>query len=217
MMKILYPILVAFRAKKKTSYIKDNAIFYYLMLLLSFIISESFFGFVNLLSFTSCYLSLFALHEVLWYGFNIQLLKNECESTADFYSWCNHFNDGILNISAISDDGYDFSEGIFNGDFTLSNRQAMQNKYDLYYEYLKLQPGMKVLDIGCGNGHWGHYLVQKGIDFTGIVISKDNHDECLKKGLKVILGDARLVIKDIKDRFDAVSAIGPIEHFSSLS
>src|SRR5215467_1392793 len=168
--------------------IQNNTIFYYLLIALAILISAYLFHYINLISVIACYLILFTAHEIQWYAFYTQLFKDELESTATFYGWCNYFNDAITNISATIDDGYDFSEGIFHGDFGISNRQAMQNKYDLYYDYLKLKPGMKVLDIGCGNGHWGYYLMQRGIQVTGIVISKDNYEACKNKGLKVILG-----------------------------
>ena len=41
---------------------------------------------------------------------------------------------------------------------------------------------------------------------------------CKKNGLNVILGDIQKnVLKTINKKFDAISAIGPVEHFSSVS
>lgn len=195
--------------------IKNNAILYYLFIILALILSKYISDQINIGNFIFWYLILFIIHEVQWYLFHTQILKDEIESTEDFFSWCNHLNDGIVDTSAKVEN--DYSEGIFNGDFSIPNHQAMQNKYDLYYDYLKLKKGMKVLDIGCGNGHWAYYLKQRGVFVTGIVNSKDHYEECKKKGITVLLGDARIIMKDMKERFDAISAIGSIEHFSSLS
>ncbi len=197
--------------------VKNNTIFYYLLIFTAILISSYLFPHWSLWAFFLIFLILFVLHEIQWYAFHTGLLKDESESTKDFYAWCNHLNDGITNVSAIVEDGYDFSEGIFNDDFTISNRQAMQNKYDLYYQLLNLQPGMKVLDIGCGNGHWAYYLQQRGINVTGIVLAEDNYAECRKKNIKTLLGDARIILANMNEKFDAISAIGPIEHFSSVS
>jgi cyclopropane fatty-acyl-phospholipid synthase-like methyltransferase len=112
----------------------------------------------------------------------------------------------------------DLSEGIFNNQWNITNSESMKLKYDTYYDYLKLKPGMKLLDIGCGNCQWLNYCKKKGIKCYGITISKAQADFCKSNGIKAIQGDIHKgILKTIKDKFDAISAIGPVEHFSTVS
>lgn len=91
--------------------------------------------------------------------------------------------------------------------------QAQENKLDLIARKLKLEPGMKVLDIGCG---WGgalkYYAENYGIKATGITISEDQCERAAKlcEGLpvEICLQDYR----DVDESYDSVYSIGMFEH-----
>ena len=78
---------------------------------------------------------------------------------------------------------------------------------------------MKLLDIGCGNCSWLNYCQNKGINCTGITITKSQADFCKSKGLnKIIVGDVnKNILHTIDEKFDAISNIGAMEHFCSIS
>ena len=55
----------------------------------------------------------------------------------------------------------------------------------------------KILDVGCGNGNLLNYLSKvKMADCRGIEISQSGVNECVKKGLSVIQGDANYDLDD---------------------
>ena len=54
-----------------------------------------------------------------------------------------------------------------------------------------IDPGVRVLDIGCGDGSLLAYLTrQKGVDGRGIELSQSGVNACVAHGLSVIQGDA---------------------------
>ena len=54
-----------------------------------------------------------------------------------------------------------------------------------------IDPGARVLDIGCGDGALLAYLTrQKGVDGRGIELSQSGVNACVAHGLSVIQGDA---------------------------
>ncbi|HEY8351265.1 MAG TPA: methionine biosynthesis protein MetW [Sphingomonadales bacterium] len=60
-----------------------------------------------------------------------------------------------------------------------------------------VQPGSRVLDVGCGDGALLDFLVQeRGADARGIELSQDGVNACVARGLSVIQGDAD---KDLRD------------------
>ena len=55
----------------------------------------------------------------------------------------------------------------------------------------------KVLDIGCGDGNLlSHLMKIKKVECRGIELSQTGVNECVKKGLSVIQGDANFDLKD---------------------
>lgn len=54
-----------------------------------------------------------------------------------------------------------------------------------------VEPGSRVLDVGCGDGALLQLLInEKGVDGRGIEISRENVNACVARGLSVIQGDA---------------------------
>jgi len=98
----------------------------------------------------------------------------------------------------------------------LSTAQA--NKHDLVCRKLDLQPGMRLLDIGCG---WGsmvmHAAKHYGVHAVGVTISKEQAERARKRVSDAGLGDqVEIRIQDYRDipdgPYDAISSIGMSEH-----
>ena len=91
--------------------------------------------------------------------------------------------------------------------------EAQRAKLDLVCRKINLQPGMKVLDIGCGWGSFCAYAAEHyDVKVTGITISQQQlvlaKDRC--RGLSV---DLRFQdYRDIHDKFDRIVSIGQFEH-----
>jgi methionine biosynthesis protein MetW len=69
-----------------------------------------------------------------------------------------------------------------------------------------VEPGSRVLDVGCGDGALLSLLQEtRGVDGRGIEISQKGVNECVARGLSVIQGDADSDLVDYPDdAFDYV-------------
>ncbi len=95
--------------------------------------------------------------------------------------------------------------------------EAQENKYRLVFEKLRLQPGDRLLDVGCGWGGMVRYAARRGIRAVGVTLSREQTSwaaqaiarEGLAELAEVRYGDYR----DLREGgFDAVSSIGLLEH-----
>ena len=70
----------------------------------------------------------------------------------------------------------------------------------------RIEPGSRVLDLGCGSGDLLDYLKRhKQITGTGIEFSEEKAARCIERGLTVLQGDFRQEVKDYPEgRFDVV-------------
>jgi cyclopropane-fatty-acyl-phospholipid synthase len=98
-----------------------------------------------------------------------------------------------------------------------SLEEAQDNKYRLVFEKLRLKPGDRLLDVGCGWGGMVRYAARRGVRAVGVTLSREQTswahraiaDEGLTDLAEVRYGDYR----DIAESgFDAVSSIGLLEH-----
>src|SRR5690348_3968820 len=109
----------------------------------------------------------------------------------------------------------DFSGAKYDGDFSLTLEQAQRRKHDFVWQQLKLEPGQRVLDMGCGWGGLLHYLKRRGVHGVGVTLSRGQWAACRRHGLDVHVVDCRTITRDTFGGFDAVASLGAFEHFCS--
>lgn len=95
--------------------------------------------------------------------------------------------------------------------------QAQQDKLELICRKLQLEPGMRLLDIGCG---WGslmrHAAEHHGVHCVGLTVSQQQalHGREQAKGLPVRfqVADYRSFSPENGQRFDRIASVGMFEH-----
>lgn len=90
---------------------------------------------------------------------------------------------------------------------------AQEAKLDLVCRKLGLQPGMRVLDIGCGWGEALKFAAERyGVSGVGITVSREQaaHARALCEGLPI---EIRLQdYRELDERFDRAFSLGMFEH-----
>ena len=110
----------------------------------------------------------------------------------------------------------DFTGAKYDGDFSLSLEEAQRKKHEFIAEYLNIEQGNKVLDMGCGWGPFLNYLKNIKARGVGVTLSQGQYAACLKNGFQVHVQDCRGIIPADHGRFDAVVSVGAFEHFCSI-
>jgi cyclopropane-fatty-acyl-phospholipid synthase len=97
--------------------------------------------------------------------------------------------------------------------------QAQEAKLDLICRKLRLGPGDRLLDIGCG---WGGLIIYAtenyGVDATGITLSRQQAALAGERIKRAGLSDrCRVEVRDYRtlssgDNYDKISSIGMVEH-----
>jgi methionine biosynthesis protein MetW len=77
---------------------------------------------------------------------------------------------------------------------------------------LALREGEKILDVGCGDGSFFHYIKDKFRRLYGIEIAKEAAGTAKKQGITLSLTDLNLSLPYKDNTFDAVSCMEVIEH-----
>src|ERR1700732_2769557 len=96
----------------------------------------------------------------------------------------------------------DFSGAKYDGDFTLSLEEAQRHKHEYVAEQIGLEPGTRVLDVGCGWGALLDFIRRQRAIGVGVTLSRTQLASCRRHGLDVHLQDAREVSRDQFGEFD---------------
>ncbi len=96
--------------------------------------------------------------------------------------------------------------------------EAQRAKHEMVCRKLGLEPGMRVLDVGCG---WGAFAVhaarEHGASVTGITLSEPQAGLARERADAAGVGDkVEVRVADYRElsgeRFDAIASIGMVEH-----
>jgi cyclopropane-fatty-acyl-phospholipid synthase len=109
----------------------------------------------------------------------------------------------------------DFSGAKYDGDFSLSLEEAQRRKHEYVAEQIGIEPGRRVLDLGCGWGPLLNFIRNRGAAGVGVTLSSAQVEACRRHGLDVQLADARRVTRESFGEFDAIASLGAFEHFCS--
>ncbi len=110
----------------------------------------------------------------------------------------------------------DFSGAKYDGDFSLSLEQAQRRKHEYLAEQIGIEPGRRVLDLGCGWGALLAFIRTRGAVGVGVTLSRAQAAACRRHGLDVHICDARQLDRESYGQFDAVASLGAFEHFCSV-
>jgi cyclopropane-fatty-acyl-phospholipid synthase len=100
-------------------------------------------------------------------------------------------------------------------DMTLEEAQAAKKEH--IARKLLIEPGMRVLDIGCGWGGMGLTLARDfGAEVVGLTLSREQHAMANARAERAGLADkARFALMDYRDvqgQFDRIVSVGMFEH-----
>jgi len=101
-------------------------------------------------------------------------------------------------------------------DDTTDLAAAQRNKYHRLAEAIDLQPGQRLLEIGCGWGGFAEYVAKTfGARVVGLTISKEQRDFAQKRIQQAGLADiVEIRLQDYRDeraRYDSIASIEMIE------
>jgi cyclopropane fatty-acyl-phospholipid synthase-like methyltransferase len=107
----------------------------------------------------------------------------------------------------------DYTEGMYFGDRKVPYETAQLNQINYVLDEVGCIEGQRILEVGCGNGNLLEVIRRRGAHGVGITISPEQTALCRARGLDVRTLDYKLLDEDYFEKFDAVVANGPIEHF----
>lgn len=122
-----------------------------------------------------------------------------------------HYDIGNDLFEAMLDKTMTYSCAYWKGADNLDD--AQENKLDLVCRKIDLEPGMRVLDIGCGWGSFAKHAAEKyGANVVGINNSKEQvalgRELCKGLPVEIRFQDYR----DVEGTYDRVVSIGMFEH-----
>ncbi|WP_372877979.1 cyclopropane fatty acyl phospholipid synthase [Pseudomonas sp.] len=139
------------------------------------------------------------------------LLANLQSKARAFMVGEQHYDLGNLLYQCMLDSRMTYTCGYWRNAADLEQAQA--NKLDLVCRKIGLQPGDRVLDIGCGWGSFAEFAARKyAAEVVGITISREQAElarvRCSGLPVEIRLQDYR----DLHESFDHIVSLGMFEH-----
>lgn len=166
------------------------------------------FGWWGLLAYPALQL----LSDVLYYRFAVDVFDPSLTIARGYE----------LSLSLIESphsQGLDYGFNFYDGDYGKSREQAQRDKFEYAFDLLELEPGMRLIDVGCGCGDWLAYLRDRGLSVAGVNITRAQVEVCRQRGLEVHHTDWKTIPEtpELRDRlygrFDRVTCWDTVEHY----
>ncbi|CAJ0706128.1 MULTISPECIES: cyclopropane-fatty-acyl-phospholipid synthase family protein [Ralstonia] len=112
------------------------------------------------------------------------------------------------------DEGMAYSSAWFNGNLRHGLAEAQAAKFRRVCDLLRVEPGMDVLEIGCGWGGLMEMACARGAHVHGITLSEEQRRYTAER----LAGEprARVELRDYRDLDGAYDAIASIEMFEAV-
>jgi len=140
----------------------------------------------------------------------------------DKRSVTHHYNLSNDYFALFLDESMTYSCAVWSrGATTLE--EAQRTKLELVCTKLALQPGMRVLDVGCGWGSFAlHAAREHGVHVTGITLSEPQASLARQRAAEAGLAEQiDIRVMDYREiageTFDAIASIGMVEHVGSVN
>jgi len=153
-----------------------------------------------------------------WMLLKLALLKiiNLQTKNKAFYVGKKHYDLGNDLFEFMLDKRMNYTCGYWRNSNNLDD--AQQDKLELTCQKMMLEPGMKILDIGCGFGAFAKYAAENyGVNVVGITISKKQCEyarrNCTNLPVEIRFQDYR----DLNEKFDRIVSLGMFEHVGQLN
>ncbi|MDP5210847.1 cyclopropane fatty acyl phospholipid synthase [Microbulbifer sp. 2205BS26-8] len=122
-----------------------------------------------------------------------------------------HYNLGNEFYTTMLDNRLTYSCGYWPGANSLDDAQTA--KLDLICRKLDLQPGMKMLDIGCGWGSLIGYAAQKyQVECVGVTVSSEQSAYVKERYPDLPVAVHLQDYRDLNESFDRIASVGMFEH-----
>ena len=93
----------------------------------------------------------------------------------------------------------------------IRGKSGFRPRYEIFLNWI--EPGSKVLELGCGDGYFGELLVKdKKVDYLGIDVSGEGLKIARERGLKVEKFDIQNGLERVSGKFDYVVMSEFLEH-----
>jgi cyclopropane-fatty-acyl-phospholipid synthase len=127
-----------------------------------------------------------------------------------------HYDIGNDVFEAMLDTHMNYSCGYWASARNLG--EAQEHKMEMICRKLQLEPGMRVLDVGCGWGGLSWWMAERhGVEVTGITVSKEQaelaQNRCRDLPVTIELIDYR----SLSGCYDRIVSVGMFEHVGQMN
>lgn len=107
------------------------------------------------------------------------------------------------------------TKSFYENYWKIRGKSSSRPRYKIFSDWI--EPHSKVLDIGCGDGYFGEFLVEnKKVDYTGCDISETALEAAKNRGLKTMVVDASRELGNFEEKsFDFVVMSEFLEHIEN--